>query len=431
MPNVAIKVEGLSKQYRINALQQRHDTLTDQITASAIRLLRRNGESASSAADQSIWALKDVTFDVLTGERIGIVGKNGAGKSTLLKILSRVAAPTEGRAEVRGRVGALLEVGTGFHPELSGRENVFLNGMMLGMSRREVQSRFDEIVDFSETGKFIDTPVKRYSSGMYMRLAFSVAAHLEPDVLIIDEVLAVGDHAFRQKCLGKMGEVHDQGRTILFVSHDMHNIRRLCDRAVWLENGRVREIGGSREVTFAYEAATGSIEQLQNAVFERPAPPLPGISIVRLELLDDSGEHRSGFEFGEAMTLRFGLDRREPVPLDNFFVTWTVTDEDGNRISTGSTQHWDLPMKKTEPIAECRIERLPLYKGRYRLEVSLYHEAAGTGTIDTWRDAGEFDIVYSAPTGTGFELDRRSGYVHMDQHWTIGEPSASQESADE
>ena len=427
MPEFAVKVQGLSKEYRINVLRERHDTLMDQITASAANVFRSNGERHSKESDQIIWALKDVSFDVQAGERIGIVGKNGAGKSTLLKILSRVAAPTEGRAEVRGRVGALLEVGTGFHPELSGRENVFLNGMMLGMSKQEVQRRFDEIVEFSETGKFIDTPVKRYSSGMYMRLAFSVAAHLEPNVLIIDEVLAVGDHAFRQKCLGKMGEVHDQGRTILFVSHDMHNIRRLCDRAVWLENGRVRDIGGSREITFAYESETGSTAQLRRAVFERPDPPLPEIWVSRLELLDDSGEHRSEFDYGEAMTMRFGLSRRELMVLDNYHVTWAITDEEGNRISTGSTQHWDLPVKNTEMDLECRIERLPLYKGRYRIEASINHE---TGGSETWQDAGEFDIVFSAPTGTGFELDQTSGFVHMDQRWTIGAAQAPRRSAE-
>lgn len=236
----SIQVKGISKRYKIGTAQQRADTLRDLITNQIQRMgqsLSRGGRVRKTA--DTIWALKDVSFDVRQGQALGIIGRNGAGKSTLLKILSRVTDPTEGYGELRGRVGSLLEVGTGFHPELTGRENIFLNGAILGMTRKEIQSRFDEIVDFSEVGQFIDTPVKRYSSGMYLRLAFAVAAHLEPEILVVDEVLAVGDADFQRKCLGKMGDVAQQGRTVLFVSHNMSSILRLTEETLVLEKGKV------------------------------------------------------------------------------------------------------------------------------------------------------------------------------------------------
>ena len=236
----SIQVKGISKRYKIGSAQQRADTLRDLITNQVQRIgqsFSRGGRARKSA--DTIWALKDITFDVRQGQALGIVGRNGAGKSTLLKILSRVTDPTEGYGEMRGRVGSLLEVGTGFHPELTGRENIFLNGAILGMTRKEILARFDEIVDFSEVAQFIDTPVKRYSSGMYLRLAFAVAAHLEPEILVVDEVLAVGDADFQRKCLGKMGDVAQQGRTVLFVSHNMSSILRLTEETLVLEKGKV------------------------------------------------------------------------------------------------------------------------------------------------------------------------------------------------
>ncbi len=236
----SIQVKGISKRYKIGSAQQRADTLRDLITNQVQRIgqsFSRGGRARKSA--NTIWALKDITFDVRQGQALGIVGRNGAGKSTLLKILSRVTDPTEGYGEMRGRVGSLLEVGTGFHPELTGRENIFLNGAILGMTRKEILARFDEIVDFSEVAQFIDTPVKRYSSGMYLRLAFAVAAHLEPEILVVDEVLAVGDADFQRKCLGKMGDVAQQGRTVLFVSHNMSSILRLTEETLVLEKGKV------------------------------------------------------------------------------------------------------------------------------------------------------------------------------------------------
>ncbi len=244
MTDIAIRVEGLSKRYRIGELQRYktlRDTLTDALYAPFRRLKKiseltfHDSKTGNPQSDSFIWALKDVCFEVTRGEVVGIIGRNGAGKSTLLKILSRITEPTDGYAEIHGRVGSLLEVGTGFHPELTGRENIYLNGSIMGMKKAEIDRKFDEIVSFAEVEKFIDTPVKLYSSGMVVRLAFAVAAHLEPEILLVDEVLAVGDAAFQKKCLGKMGEVAKEGRTVLFVSHNFAAIRNLCPKCILLE----------------------------------------------------------------------------------------------------------------------------------------------------------------------------------------------------
>ena len=247
MTDLAIRVENLSKLYRIGRAQRRHDTLRDAIAAGLSSL-----RPGSTSQEETIWALKDVSFEVKRGEVLGVIGRNGAGKSTLLKILSRITEPTTGRAEIYGRVGSLLEVGTGFHPELTGRENIYLNGAILGMRRTEIARRFDEIIAFAEIDKFLDTPVKHYSSGMYVRLAFAVAAHLDPEILLVDEVLAVGDVAFQKKCLGKMQEAAGKGRTVLFISHSMPVVNRLCTRALLLRRGGVALAGQTHDVTGAY-----------------------------------------------------------------------------------------------------------------------------------------------------------------------------------
>lgn len=258
MNSIAIHAENLSKQYRIGGPQKKYETLRDTLTDALTAPFRRAGKllrgQATSAAemDQEIWALKDVSFKIKRGEIVGIIGRNGAGKSTLLKILSRITEPTTGFVDIYGRVGSLLEVGTGFHQELTGRENVYLNGAILGMTRAETEKKFDEIVAFSEVGKFIDTPVKHYSSGMYLRLAFAVAAHLEPEILLVDEVLAVGDARFQKKCLSKMQDVGEQGRTVLFVSHNMPAITRLCERTILLDEGKVIADGPSYQVVSTY-----------------------------------------------------------------------------------------------------------------------------------------------------------------------------------
>lgn len=283
--DLAIRVHGLGKQYRIGASRARYltfrETLTEALAApfrKAGRLLR--GQAAGTAgSEERIWALKDVSFEIRRGEIVGVIGSNGAGKSTLLKVLSRITEPTEGHAEVLGRVGSLLEVGTGFHPELTGRENVYLNGAILGMKRAEIAQKLDEIVSFAEIEKFMDTPVKHYSSGMYLRLAFAVAAHLEPEILLVDEVLAVGDAAFQRKCLGRIGTVADQGRTVLFVSHNMTALQSLCHRALWLSDGSLHQDGDAKTVVSGYlRSATSPVLE---RIWSEPESA-PGDSRVRL-----------------------------------------------------------------------------------------------------------------------------------------------------
>jgi lipopolysaccharide transport system ATP-binding protein len=262
MGDIAIQVNNLGKEYRIGVRQEAYRTLRDALSGALAAPFRRagrllRGESGGAAdLEQRFWALKELSFDVHRGEVVGIIGRNGAGKSTLLKILSRITEPTTGSARIYGRVGSLLEVGTGFHSELTGRDNIYLNGAILGMRHAEIDRKFDEIVSFAEVEQFIDTPVKHYSSGMYLRLAFAVAAHLEPEILIVDEVLAVGDAAFQKKCLGKMGEVAHEGRTVLFVSHDMQAINTLCDRAILLHSGALAKDGLTREVVASYLEST-------------------------------------------------------------------------------------------------------------------------------------------------------------------------------
>lgn len=279
----AIRVEQLGKLYRIGARQNGYKTLRDSLADAFVAPVRRAAAvlrgRATDASDEEIWALRGVNLEVKRGEVVGLIGRNGAGKSTLLKILSRITEPTTGRVCIKGRIGSLLEVGTGFHPELTGRENVYLNGAILGMKKAEIERKFDEIVAFSEIAKFMDTPVKHYSSGMYMRLAFSVAAHLETDVLLVDEVLAVGDAAFQKKCLGKMDDVAKHGRTVVFVSHNLLAVQSLCSRAVWLDEGRVVATGDATDVVSRY------LQSSSSTTTERVWPEnaaAPGTEQVRL-----------------------------------------------------------------------------------------------------------------------------------------------------
>ncbi len=277
-PEVAIRAAGLSKLYRIGQRQEKYKTLRDTIAGLARAPFRRFRAERGHDPERAVWALKDVSFEIVPGEVIGVIGRNGAGKSTLLKVLSRITEPSEGRAEIHGRVGSLLEVGTGFHQELTGRENVFLNGAILGMRRTEIETKFDEIVAFAEIEKFIDTAVKHYSSGMYMRLAFAVAAFLEPEILLVDEVLAVGDVMFQKKCLGKMEDVARAGRTIVFVSHNMAAVRTLCTRGIVLNEGRVTETGDVGRCIEAYFKQIGAFQ-----ASAEPAPEgLPGAGFGRI-----------------------------------------------------------------------------------------------------------------------------------------------------
>lgn len=304
MPHNALRVENLSKQYRIAAAQYSHDTLRDQLVHSVASVFRRNGRGPHPRTE-TFWALKDVSFEVKQGEVVGIIGGNGAGKSTLLKILSRITEPTSGRADIYGRVGSLLEVGTGFDQELTGRENIYLSGAILGMRKAEIDRKFDEIVAFAEVDKFIDTPVKRYSSGMSVRLAFAVAAHLEPEILLVDEVLAVGDAAFQRKCLGKMGDVATRGRTILFVSHNMAAVTRLCKRSLWLDGGTLKASSDTESVVEQYLAAathgTGEVS------FKEEPPGSDQISLLGVRIRDSQGRPTAS------------LDTRRPFAVDIYY----------------------------------------------------------------------------------------------------------------
>jgi lipopolysaccharide transport system ATP-binding protein len=317
MTDIAIRVENLGKLYRIGP-RLRYRTLRDTLTAVMYAPFRRlpslfgNSQSSirNSQSNNTIWALKDVSFEIKRGEVVGVIGRNGAGKSTLLKILSRITEPTEGAAEIHGRVGSLLEVGTGFHPELTGRENIYLNGAILGMKRVELDRKFDEIVAFAEVEKFIDTPVKHYSSGMHVRLAFAVAAHLEPEILIVDEVLAVGDAAFQKKCLGKMGDVAGEGRTIVFVSHNMQAVRTLCSRSILLDNGEVASDASTEQTLSVYnhrlrERKIDTETDIHNPLNRRGSGT---VRFTAIALEDRDGNPRFNFEMGE--TIRFKMSYR-------------------------------------------------------------------------------------------------------------------------
>lgn len=313
-----ISIKGLSKQYRIGskaAYKTLRESIMSTLAAPARLFGKRNG-------DGTIWALKDISFDVNEGDVIGIIGRNGAGKSTLLKILSRITEPTDGEVRLRGRVGSLLEVGTGFHPELTGRENIFLNGAILGMRRHEIRKKFDEIVAFAEIEKFLDTPVKRYSSGMFVRLAFAVAAHLEPEILLVDEVLAVGDLAFQKKCMGKMGEVSKKGRTVLFVSHNMQAIRSLCPRAILLDGGRLISDATTEQSLSLYnqclrDAKVDAATEINNTSNRR------GTGVARftaIAIQDTHGGERFHFSMGDTIKFKLSYKIFKDIPELYVFV---------------------------------------------------------------------------------------------------------------
>jgi lipopolysaccharide transport system ATP-binding protein len=314
MSALAIEAQQIGKRYRIGALVERHPTLREALKRTATGMLRASGallRGQRRPSTNAFWALQDVSFRVGVGDILGVVGGNGAGKSTLLKILSRITRPTVGRARVIGHVGSLLEVGTGFHPELTGRENIFLNGAILGMRRADIDRNLDAIIDFSDIAQFIDTPVKHYSSGMYLRLAFAVAAHLEPEILLIDEVLAVGDVAFQQKCLGKMNEVATSGRTVVFVSHNLLAVESLCTRAIWLQQGQLREDGTPRAVIARY--VQSSLSLTTDVVWTREdAPGTDAIRLRRARVRPLVGDDASTITVDTPFLLEFEFWRLDP-----------------------------------------------------------------------------------------------------------------------
>lgn len=303
MSNIAISVENLGKCYQIGELEDYY-TLRDSLTnliKYPYKLISKNGRNKKKSEIEFIWALKDINFEVKQGEIVGIIGRNGAGKSTLLKVLSRITTPTEGKVKINGRVGSLLEVGTGFHPELTGRENIFLNGSILGMSKKEIERKFDEIVDFAEVEKFLDTPVKRYSSGMYVRLAFAVAAHMEPEILVVDEVLAVGDMIFQKKCLGKIGDISKEGRTVLFVSHNMSAISQICEKTILLNNGKINSFDNTNKVIELYSRNSKSSKKNNIGSGNKK------IEIIDCSLFDKNREEQSTFYINDSIYIELKL----------------------------------------------------------------------------------------------------------------------------
>ncbi|NOH01799.1 MAG: ABC transporter ATP-binding protein [Chloroflexi bacterium] len=373
MNDPVIRVERLGKSYRIGQLQS-HRTLQESLSNAAklpVRALRSlvRKEAGRPSKNPTIWALKDVSFEIRKGEVVGIIGRNGAGKSTLLKILSKITLPTEGRIERRGRVGSLLEIGTGFHPELTGRENIYLNGAMLGMKKTEIARKFDEIVAFAEINRFLDTPVKHYSSGMYVRLAFAVAAHLEPEILIVDEVLAVGDTAFQRKCLGKMNEVAKGGRTVLFVSHNIGVIQTLCSRAILLQNGTVLADGDAAETVGAYlRRLEGFASQDLSTRPDRGGKGL--IRITRVEISMGGNSPASILATGRPARFAFSVDRARPGMSCSF----TVYDQFGQPVTFfDSAVHGrgDVSGLPDTSAFVCEVDELTLMPGRYRINAAV------------------------------------------------------------
>jgi lipopolysaccharide transport system ATP-binding protein len=412
MAGPAIRVEGLGKLYRLAHGQERaaYHTLRESVMNFVANPFKKRGSV------EEFWALSDVSFEVQPGEVVGIIGRNGAGKSTLLKILSRITKPTTGRVEINGRVGSLLEVGTGFHPELTGRENVYLNGSILGMSRAEIAKKFDEIVAFAEVEKFLDTPVKRYSSGMYVRLAFAVAAHLEPEILIVDEVLAVGDAEFQRKCLGKMGDVARAGRTVLLVSHNMASISNLCNCAVLLKGGRAIRSGKTNEVVSAYFQDTRALatSRVELARQTRAGWAKPLIQWVELM---SNGSPTSHLPLGQALEVRVGYDTggteslRSPVL--GVIIHHAIRGVVGG-VNTRMTGYVAPPGEYQSGVLSCYLPELNLLQGEYNLELWL---GDGSKDLDQVESAATFVIEPADIYGTGVTPISQLGVVFLRATW--------------
>jgi lipopolysaccharide transport system ATP-binding protein len=434
MGDIAVRAENLSKLYRIGALKPGDRTLRDAVTDTLTTPFRRlssfifrplsDGGERRKTRDNYIWALKDVSFEVQRGEVVGIIGRNGAGKSTLLKILSRITEPTEGRAEIHGRVGSLLEVGTGFHPELTGRENIYLNGAILGMKKAEIERKFDEIVAFAEIEKFMDTPVKHYSSGMYVRLAFAVAAHLEPEILLVDEVLAVGDAAFQKKCLGKMGDVAREGRTVLFVSHNMDAVRRLCSRAVWLDNGQIKEMGETARCVSAYLLRT--IRQGGRVVFDPPhqlANEMP-VLLHSIQVEDTMGNVTTRFSARSPIRVRIDWENNARIYKPRIgFVLQTSAGLDVMTALDANSWHgeWLPPGRR---ISSCVIPGQLLNEGEYVVDIGgdnpkgFDFTKSRTGAILRFEVEDDMTLPNKYYGQEGFRDARWPGVLLINLPWT-------------
>lgn len=427
MTDIAIRCEGLAKQYRIGereSYKALRDVITEAFTSPFRRLFSRSRLSSNGNVgheNPTIWALKDVSFEIKCGEVVGIIGRNGAGKSTLLKILSRITEPTHGHVDIWGRVGSLLEVGTGFHPELTGRDNIFLNGAILGMKKAEIKRKFDEIIAFAEVEKFIDTPVKRYSSGMYVRLAFAVAAHMETEILLVDEVLAVGDAQFQKRCLGKMGDVAKHGRTVLLVSHNMAAIQSLCSHCILFQDGRNQEEGDSRSVAEHYLANSGANVTSQVDLRDASLKRIGRVEIFSsLLLANGDGVPTTNFIPSDKLVLQFTLN--SPFPIRQPVLTIGIDNAMGQRVfsvsSLYSQQPWGILEKPT--VVRCGIPELRLIPGRYSLGVCV--GTAYEPLMDAIPEAALFDVAESDHFGTGRMPTQDLGVVLVSSQWEV-EPS--------
>jgi lipopolysaccharide transport system ATP-binding protein len=390
--DIAVSVRGLSKAYTIAHNDERHVTLAEQV-------LSRIKNPFKRAQSETFWALRDVEFDIRKGDVVGIIGRNRAGKSTLLKILSRITEPTQGEIRLYGRVGSLLEVGTGFHPELTGRENIYLNGQILGMRKREIDKQFDAIVDFAGVEKFLDTPVKRYSSGMYVRLAFAVAAHLESEVLVVDEVLAVGDAEFQRKCLGKMQDVANSGRTVFFVSHNMAAVRQLCTQSLVLEKGRMLSHGAVEAAISAYldstSGAKGSVWQRQGHCSQ----PLQ-FTQIEIELTGSQPSHQ----------LQVRAELRSTVEHAPAFLAVDILDMSGVAIAQAlPTLQQFVASRPLTKVVTLEIDLPPLIPGTY--SITLWAGSHNTETLDIVANCATFDVVQSPTPGRTFPHTFDHGYI--------------------
>jgi len=431
MSDIVIRAETLGKKYTIGhqAQRGRYLSLRDVLMQNAryalikTRDLFQGKPIIQGNTTENVWALKDISFEVKRGEALGIIGLNGAGKSTLLKVLSRITEPSTGRVSIDGRVASLLEVGTGFHPELTGRENIYLNGTILGMTRKEINRKFDEIVAFAEVEKYLDTPVKRYSSGMYVRLAFAVAAHLEPEILVVDEVLAVGDAQFQKKCLGKMNDVAKGGRTVLFVSHNMTAIHALCGRSILLDGGQIRCDGNSKTVIAEYLSSNHPAGGRQSSgefdLSKRKNKYLPDHLIVQsLYLADMQGNRGDLFPMGQAMQMCVnvtGMSKYRNAQIAAIIKSqndqWICT------ITSGmSCTHIDEPRDKCER-AILNIPKIPLLPGTYWIDITIAQP--GIGRLDYVERAGRFTVTEADVYGTGYQLTDYFGLIYLESSWKI------------
>ncbi|NHZ85897.1 MAG: ATP-binding cassette domain-containing protein [Planctomycetia bacterium] len=419
MNDKIIQINNLSKRYRIGLKEELHDSLIGKISSIVLapfnnfrKVQKLSKFEGKDSGEDIIWALKEISLDIKQGEIVGIIGRNGAGKSTLLKILSRIVEPTGGTAIIKGRVASLLEIGTGFHKELSGRENIYLNGTILGMKKDEITDKFEEIVQFSEIGKFIDTPVKRYSSGMYVRLAFAVSAHLNPEILIVDEVLSVGDAAFQKKCIGKMSETAKSGRTVLFVSHNMHTIQDLCNRTILLEDGKIALDGTTSDVIRHYlqpEMIKTGESDLSNNFRSRKSPGKLRAKAIRI--LDKEDKICSTYEINDSLTIELDISN---VRNNGFAVSFLIFNQQGALVYQVRSQDGNIVTQNLGSIVTVRmtIPKLNIIQGRYSIDVWLGNH------LDLLEDHVESTISFEVINKGHSKVPLRS-IIHETGKWKI------------